>query len=334
MPNLIEIFSPFASGFVIAPVALVISHILVGKAANYSLEKEDNATYRIDRLPASVLTTSSPNFEGIKEEVRTTIEEFLNVMENIPHFKIDTFVHNFNETTIIEKKRTFAEHRLHTKKIIINQNVDVRSQLLPLLFDLSSTYETPKILAKGFLRAFASSTPSIGKFLDQAYTAVLCKRYFDLELLFDDEMRIILALFIEKIVGREKMESAFFRGALDEVIASLSKYAPREKAIKTVKQLDHISIAMSSPAVSVRHKSNEVYREIVFSLCKMMITKINEDRLSHEENIANIELINDLLQSEFKAGVINYRTTDDMIEELRLTLRGKPDNASSRWSIR
>lgn len=89
------------------------------------------------------------------------------------------------------------------------------------LFHAATYMTTDNIMFCGFYQN--SGIYDIGNGINEGYTELLARRYFDKENgYYDDE--VIIAALIEEIIGKDKMESLYFYADLKGLIKSLSAY--------------------------------------------------------------------------------------------------------------
>lgn len=108
---------------------------------------------------------------------------------------------------------------------------------------------------------------SFGYGLNEGYTEHLNLKYFsDMIVVKSYPKEIILAIGIEKIIGREKMEQLYFNADTTNLIKELEKYTTRENAISLIYQIDILS-----GSIGIK-KGN------IFSITKKQIAELIEKK--------------------------------------------------------
>lgn len=179
------------------------------------------------------------------------ILKFKNTLEqNINNNYLNNMYNNFK--TIKAKKDLFILLLLGMggfyvpKRNSITLNEIVKDEVIDheLLHASSSYYDEEKKLAYiGFAQINYNNNKNIGKSLNEGYTSLLVNRYFprgDIELSDSYKICRLFAAQIEKIIGQEKMEEAYFKADLNMLINELEKYDRRENIISVINSLDFI----------------------------------------------------------------------------------------------
>ncbi len=110
-----------------------------------------------------------------------------------------------------------------------------------LLHMASSIYDdNNKIGFCGFCQFNYKTKSCIGRALNEGYTEVLHNRYFKNSNITSHSYKVceFFASMLEIIIGKEKMQSAYFNANLNELIIELEKYDSLENIIKFIKSLD------------------------------------------------------------------------------------------------
>ena len=173
--------------------------------------------------------------------MRECIDRFISViMYNVDSQDLDNFYCNIKKIKI--KKKRFCGNPL--SKVMTVGTYDVRKNEIKLydgcetdlyhelMHMASSRYEDGNRY-EGFATNCYENANSeyIGYGLNEGYTELLTRRYFDIK---DDESDVsdgydylvYLARLIEIIVGEEKMQHFYFKADLPGLISELSKYVP------------------------------------------------------------------------------------------------------------
>lgn len=106
------------------------------------------------------------------------------------------------------------------------------------LLHLSSTYKKGPIVLCGFSQTIDRRI-STGHGLNEGYTEVINSRYFcSKKRKIAYPLQYVIALGIEEIIGREKMEQLYFNADLNGLVAELSNYVELKSIHKLLKIID------------------------------------------------------------------------------------------------
>lgn len=260
-----------------------------GLGEHFYLDRvESQKTFIFEQMPeiakASRKAIKKLKTGDIPNAVRPYVDEFIRTLLKEKHIDFSRLYNNWNKDMIeiVEKfkeKDKSGEYQHDLRRVFI-QRSDISSSLYHELLHFMSSFSRENIYSSGFCQTFKSTDfkesveRSIGKGLNEGYTTLLAKRYFE-NAIDSYKLLQILASSVEDLVGKEKMENMYFRGALDELIAELSKYASREDAITLLRKMDHIYYAFyDSSRIIPSLFAPTKYRECVILLAKMYRNKI------------------------------------------------------------
>lgn len=134
--------------------------------------------------------------------------------------KIEIYLENIkakNKTTMEQMKEEVVTHEL---------------------LHMATTYKKGPIILCGFHQRIGKKH-DLAYGLNEGYTELLNLRYFhhknpSTSYLYEQ----LIALGIEQIVGRKKMESLYFDANLNGLVSEMKKYAPEEEIITLLKDID------------------------------------------------------------------------------------------------
>ena len=130
-------------------------------------------------------------------------------------------------------------------KNLIKVNKFIKQEIInhELLHSASTYYNKKKDFAcVGFCHIDYKNKKYMGIALNEGYTELLKCRYFGFSPFCADSYNIskLFAEQIEKIVGQEKMQEAYFKADLNLLVKELEQYDTRENIISVIKSLDFI----------------------------------------------------------------------------------------------
>lgn len=238
------------------------------------------------------------NNEKFKEE----IENFRKVLEtNFNKKDLDNFYYNIEWVKIKDKKIengiSNGTYNKKTNSMVIFKNKS-KTTIHHELFHMSASNTTLKNFIGGF--CVSADKYVIGLALDEGYTELLANRYFNQEVYetldFDSyliEARV--AYNLEKIVGKDKMQSLYLTSNLLGLINELKEYYTDKEIEQFLINLDVISIYQDNLLISEEENNrlNEVMEEIICFLVKGYSKILLKQNNSNERNIG---LLNDYIQ--------------------------------------
>lgn len=130
-----------------------------------------------------------------------------------------------NNTMTIDKRR--------------EQDRDFDETIFHELFHMISATIDNGIFYTGF-KFYAQDTEAYGYGINEGYTELLTLRYFTNKLNGSYYYFTTLVEGIEKIVGKDKMESLYLNSNLRGLIDELKKYAPEDKVMRLIEDSDYI----------------------------------------------------------------------------------------------
>ena len=194
----------------------------------------------------------STNIDRFQEtEFRELIEEFVSVLEeNFKKEDLQNFYRNMDTVRIKTRNmalQNFGEYlkiagTYNSSKNSINlNNGQVKNTLLHELFHMASAKKYGKSTFSGFKQF--SSDFAIGSGLTEGYTQLLTERYFSKKhpaVKGSYQDLVLITKSIEKIIGKEKMESLYLNCNLNGLIEELKKYMTEEEVMKIITITDVI----------------------------------------------------------------------------------------------
>lgn len=241
------------------------------------------------------------NFAKVLKE-KFPEEDLQNFYRNLRTIKV--FNSNmFSENLFVSSKSDTKILGIYSAKrnsVKINMDYIDRSIYHEFFHLASSRYENG-VTYSGFSQENGKDMV-IGTALTEGYTELLNKRYFhDENYKCSYFMEVCTASFIEKIVGKEKMESLYLNANLPGLIDELSKYSSIEDVERFIKNSDMLFIRGVPP---------ETNQEMFNFNTKFMVTSylnkiISEGKDMDEESVKQeiLNTLNELVNSVQSNGV-------------------------------
>lgn len=323
----------FIGGTLIATcIAATTSSIKSGLLAHAKLSSKDNSTnISIDALPECVYETDDSKERSVilRSGIWNHSIEFERALDIRPNISLGAYYQNFPKVKLyinsIDDRSKYPEKFYYDGQdnAMKLDPLDIRASMLKSTLLLSSTYETENILATGFTRTKKNYTGSslnykIGESLTSGYTTLLYNRYFGTGDKPSSPIEMAFAKLIELIIGKDEMESMYFRGALNELVGTLCKYASYDEVIIMLRKMDHMYGAIhETKNVIAKVAAKPTYREVVNLLSNMLVTKarledMRKPRLLFEDMNGIIELSN----ASHKDGIVLYDTRQKCREKM------------------
>ncbi len=184
-----------------------------------------------------------------------------------------------------------------------------------------------------------SNCEYIGYGLNEGYTELLTRKYFDIK---DNETDVsdgydylvYLARLIEMIIGEEKMKHYYFNADLSGVISELSKYVPKcvgeelicdldylhsifdkkgfikkINTIKTIRKIKRTLFLIFSKKLSIAYKNNQITKEVFFKRLLAFQDLIIDDVNNSLDGLCDNDLticLNESMENEDKTIVQEY----------------------------
>lgn len=168
------------------------------------------------------------------KNLNSSVERFLNMMiSNCKNFNPNIFKENFSHTVFNyelsnqdEIKGNF-QYKLNHKNCLSSIYSNSSSILTHEYLHMATTLENSSEYRSGFHIITNSNSDvelDIGVGLNEGYTEVINQRYFNTSNDSIYYFQVKIAKVIEKIIGKDIMEKAYFDLSLDTVIEELYKY--------------------------------------------------------------------------------------------------------------
>lgn len=241
--------------------------------------------FKIVIKPAPKITEDNENLRLKNKNINKIFWQKLNHFEKMlqenKHMSPQLYYHNIKDAHIHEAIKLNEEKSNDEGYFKVTENyiwVKRKFHVYHELLHLSSSIIYDNLYYCGFSQETYHYT--IGEGLNEGYTSLLEYRYFyydGAEMCYELEM--IIARLIEEIIGKNTMESLYFKADLFNLVKELEKYASYNEIYNFICKLDILSEIVNSnflyyslyPLISILTKSLLKFIE------KCKIKKLNID---------------------------------------------------------
>lgn len=198
---------------------------------------------------------------------------------------------------------------------------------------MSSSFYRGEIGYSGFHQfSLKSGLFNLGEGINEGYTELLRHRYFITENDgFESYMyEIDTADKIEKITGKEKMESLYLNADLPGLIQELKQFSSEEAIIKFISDVDFIFKYLDEKKFKLFEKgtiTNQlkgINRFLIETYSRKLLLQYQQNSINYEQIITLLSKYNSSLISTLRIGKKDYEilSDDDLIESIE-TVFGK-----------
>lgn len=230
--------------------------------------------------------------------LREYLDQFIKfLLDNYDDEDLSNFFHNISNLKIKNKKTSFITgmwrcydgcYEACSNTIYIYDNEVLFHELLHMA---SNNYQKEsKIVYQGFSQANLNKKNEriIGTSLNEGYTELLYKRYFNGKHDSAYNYELFVAYIIERIIGPLTMEKLYLNADLYGLVEKLKEYASSEEIIKFLDNFDKIL----GYEYSNRKYYQEIKKEIYYFLYKTFLIKVRKSlenkKISKDEAIRKI----------------------------------------------
>lgn len=182
----------------------------------------------IQQVPLEYLTLSSKHQKKVNKFLATTQPDFSYSRMN------DTLL-TLSIKSIPKTKKYQGDYDIEGNAIRIEKNSDA---IYHELFHAFTRYNTKINIGTGFFRTLKTLDIEIGDGLNEGYTDLLSKQYFDSPI--SEAFTSNIALKTEMIIGRENMHHYYDHNDLQQVITYLASLSSKEEAKRFILGLDKL----------------------------------------------------------------------------------------------
>ena len=135
---------------------------------------------------------------------------------------------------------TAGKYLVFENEIVVIKDEYINS-LYHELFHVSSTItDKPKVFS-GFMQGNIDTKTSIANSINEGYTELLTKRYFESTAKNVYLYEVTMVKKLEEIIGKDKMESLYLNANLLGLINELKKYNTNENIMEFINKFDFVS---------------------------------------------------------------------------------------------
>lgn len=268
--------------------------------------------------------TEKRDITEFKIKYRKAIKKFIKTINyKLPHVSLNVFLYNFKKLEIEEKekyirksnKNVVGEYSILNRLITLIKG-DKSKSIYHELLHAASSFAYNNVLYTGFKQVFFKNKKSysIGNGLNEGYTALLDKRYFNQNSSKESyELERKIASILETIFGKELMETLYFRADLYTLTKMMGKYKSEEEILTFYKKLDYLS----------KHKDKIFWFEVQRREClnclefcgKFLLELFMKSIIDYIDSKTNFDIALEMLKNVY----INY----GRLLQTKVTISGK-----------
>ena len=275
--------------------------------------------------PAEFYQNKEPN--SIEKKIDDDFAFFIKtITKEIPRENLNLFFNNYKTLKIYKSGIVRLHYSLLSRKnvgalydtikniiivfpIISKHNFQsVKTTMYHEFFHMASTYynKKNKRIFCGFSIAEYNSFggASIGRGLNEGYTQIMAERYFNKDNIQQNlSLNYLICtetlLFLEKIIGRQKMEGLYLNADFSGLIKELSQYESLENIFQFINSLDYI---LKQERTKKSINLQKVLKEEVEKIGKFLIKcYINKEKKSFNNGkfLINVQNFYNMLYNRF-----------------------------------
>ncbi|MBR5370316.1 MAG: hypothetical protein IK137_03320 [Bacilli bacterium] len=221
-----------------------------------------------------------------------------------PDYDLTNFYNNINELKVKEKNLlglwlatgvgAVGLYLAKSNSILVHSklnNKETNKVLFHELLHMASTVIKDGVRYTGFCQKRVKNGISIiGKGLNEGYTQLLTERYCKGPDICGPSYKqtLKIMIFLEKAIGKEKVERLYFKADLPGLIKEMGKYVDKHEIARFISGTDFIYTYFSS-SIKMRKKEEmikEKFKDVYTILLKMNIRRL---KLDYESNLISEE---------------------------------------------
>lgn len=317
---------------------LIVSYTTTSKVLDsYTLHKEykPKNIKRVNIPPELKLNCTSQDIKiMVKTKFSESLKKFVEVMiQNFSKEDLINFYNNINTLKIsygdfkfsnfVFRDSTGGAYYLKSNTIKIEENNFSNGIYHELLHMASSIYKDG-IRYSGFRQSKLSKFESLGVGLNEGYTELLHRRYFapDVEVAGSYEYEFQIADRLEKIVGKEKMESLYLNANLYGLIQMLKQYITEEEIMEFISSTDFVYNHLDNQKLKLFEKGmttkclKSINKFLIKVYSKKMLQQYQEGTITYEQLTTKLAQYVSSLTSRLKVGknVYEILSNEDILE--------------------
>lgn len=270
-------------------------------------------------------------------------EDLINFYNNVNTLKISNST--FKLKNFILRTSTAGTYDTKKNKITVDENNCSTTIFHELLHMASSTF-TNGIRYSGFNQASIKKGLNIGNGLNEGYTELLCRRYFaeNTEVTNAYEYQVFTTERLEKIVGKEKMQSLYLNANLPGLIDELKQYSTEEEIMEFIASTDFVLEHLDNKKFKMFEKGmitnslKNINKFLIKTYSNQLLEKYNKSEINSEQliedlakyvsslatsvgtgkrkyNVLSNEDLNNYFSAVFGKGIVTINTNSNVEEE-------------------
>lgn len=268
---------------------IYVSHFVKEKQMAYKLNKKYSPkdVSKVE-VPPRIISSMDIDLDEIaRRNFGEVLVYFTRVLEsNFLNIDLAYFYHNIKTLSIddlkdkMQKDTVLAEYLIDENKIILYD--DYLKAIYHELFHMASSITRNGKFYSGFSQGLTKN--NVGYGLNEGYTELLYRRYFrDVSTFVDAYIEEIkIASYLEKIVGRRKMESLYLRADLMGLLKEIRKYLKGDELFDIISKIEKVSYLSSAlNKYEAKNFSPELYldylRSIYILIFKAYVRKLKKE---------------------------------------------------------
>ena len=268
---------------------IYVSHFVKEKQMAYKLNKKYSPkdVSKVEVSPRIISSFDIDLNELAKRNFGEVLVYFTRVLEsNFLSIDLAYFYHNIKTLSIedlkgkMQKDTVLAEYMIDENKIMLYD--DYLKAIYHELFHMASSINRNGKFYSGFNQGLDKNY--IGYGLNEGYTELLYRRYFrDVSIFVDAYIEEIkIASYLEKIIGRRKMESLYLRADLMGLLKEMQKYLNGQELVDIISKIEKVSyLSRALNNSDAKNFSPELYldylRAIYILLFKAFVRKLKKE---------------------------------------------------------
>ena len=260
---------------------------------------KSNSYIGIVELPSMLEDSKKIKINITKKKYKDCVKKFRDVIsKEAPSYNLTLFEKNIKRLFFKEEKQSklnegnFNSNDTTYGYLSLPENyiyLTKRNYLLAIfheLFHESSFIITKDRVFFGF--AQYAENKIIGQALNEGYTSVLTRRYFNYEYkgMYSYVIESLLVTMLEEIVGVEKMEELYSKADLYGLVKELEKYNTEQKIIDFIRNCDFVSNTIY--VCKEENNTKEIQRYLMLAISFLIETfclKMKNEVLNNETEI-------------------------------------------------
>lgn len=266
----------------------------------------------------------------LEKTLGNEILEFKNILQTkLSHVNLNYLFNNLNNIEIntqklqlynfIFNRKASGMYKISKNLIYVSKDGELDA-LYHELFHMSSSIINKKrdIMFSGFSQHSKKKNYSIGIGINEGYTQLLTKRYFDdvYEIRDAYVFEVGIAEMLEKIIGKDKMEFLYFKADLYGLVKELSKYMEFTHIMTFIDEMDYLYSIVNKNKLSnsekkkIEKSTGYVHLFLLQCYCDKLKSDFKNNIISYEELKKYIDCFKSELYYEYSTRNYSFVSVD------------------------